>query len=82
MEQMEDAVTLNDPTDIALTFCDYLEPRIHGESGTWFRQGGAIDPLKGYPAVQALVDTIEAAVQVPVTMLGTGPQSVINIKRG
>lgn len=74
MDQLVDAVILNDPTELALTFCDYLEPRIHGESGKW-------DALKSYRSVEMMVNAIEDAAHVPVTMLGTGPHSVIELER-
>lgn len=59
MDQLVDAVILNDPTEIALTFCDYLQTQ------------------KG---VDAMVSAIEDAAHVPVTMLGVGPHSVIELE--
>lgn len=74
MEQLVDAVILNDPTEIALTFCDYLDPEIRGESGKRYH----VAPFR---PVAAMVDTMEDAAHVPVTMLGTGPHSVIELMR-
>lgn len=72
MEQLVDAVILNDPTEIALTFCDYLDPEIRNESGKRYH-------INAYPPVAAMVSVIEDAAHVPVTMLGTGPHSVIDL---
>lgn len=78
VDQVFEAAMLNGATEIALTFCDYLEPRIGGEStlhsGTWNKRD-----LSTYPEVRALVDRIEQTCAIPVTMLGTGPRTVIEL---
>ena len=56
-------------TEIALTFADYLDPRIKGET-EWDR--------RKYPAVTQFMERIEDATGIPVTMVGTGPHSVID----
>ena len=58
-DHLEEAVMLNGPTQIALTFCDHLDPDIR-------------DKLKITPRVQALIDKIEEVAQVPVTLVETG----------
>lgn len=74
VDQVREAVILNGATEIALTFCDYMDPRIAGESGSW-------NSLKTYPEVDRLVGLIEQVTEVPVKYLGTGPRSVINLSR-
>lgn len=71
MEQVEEAVILNGATEIALTFADYIDPTITGQ------RGGEVS-LRKWSAVQSLVEQIEEVTQVPVTMIGTGPHSVIH----
>ncbi len=58
-DHLEEAVMLNGPTQIALTFCDHLDPDIR-------------DKLKITPRVQGLIDKIEEVAQVPVTLVETG----------
>ena len=72
MEQIIEGVILNGATEIALTFCDYLDPSIAGESGVWG------EDLGEYEAVEELVLGIEQYTGVAVTMLGTGPDSVVH----
>jgi adenylosuccinate synthase len=79
MDQLHDACILNSPTEIALTFCDYLDgdfagcegPAVIGEEFTH----------NHYPAICELVEMIEASTGVPVTMLGTGPHHVVDLDR-
>ena len=71
MQQVRDAVRLNGLTEIALTFCDYLDPTMGGLQGE--------PPLRGI--VMDLVKEIEHEAGVPVTMLGTGPYTVIDTGR-
>lgn len=71
MEQVEEAVVLNGATEIALTFADYIDPNIAG------KHGGEVS-LRHWPKVQKLAEHIEEVTQVPVTMVGTGPHSVIH----
>lgn len=72
LEQIQKACVLNGATEIALMFCDYLEPSIAGECGQQFNL-----PLGRYSKVQELITLIEAATDTPVTILGTGPHSIL-----
>lgn len=78
LEQIIEAVRLNSATEIALTFCDYVDSRIAGQSsaaqGTW-------TSLSAYPDVEQMADAIEDATGIPVAYLGTGPASVIELDR-
>ena len=58
-ELLKEAVMLNGPTQIALTFCDHYDPVISNQ-------------LQLTPKVQALIDQIEEIAQVPVTLVETG----------
>jgi adenylosuccinate synthase len=58
MQQVVEAVNLNGATEIALTFCDYLDPDGRG--------------------VDAVVDSIELATDIPVRYLGYGPHTIID----
>jgi adenylosuccinate synthase len=71
MQQVVDAVNLCGATEIALTFCDYIDPTIRDVRE---RIGLALD----YTPVWRQVIDIEQVTGVPVTMLGTGPHSVID----
>lgn len=73
IEQVQEACYLNGATEIALTFMDYLDPMIGGERGDW-------DDLRGYPKISNFVSGVESETNVNVTMLGTGPNSVIHLK--
>lgn len=73
MKQLLDSCVLNDPTTIALTFADYIDPAIAGASG---RMTIVHLPKR----VRTFVETIEAIVGVPVSMIGTGPHSVIELR--
>jgi adenylosuccinate synthase len=75
--QAWEACKVNGATDVALTFCDYVDPSIHGLAGIWERNGKTI---KRYPKVLAMIDQLEYEAEAPVTMLGTGPHSVIDLK--
>lgn len=74
MEQVKEAVYLNGATELALTFADYLDPRIGGESGSW-----PSGTFESYPEVASFLADIEHQVDVPIKYLGTGPNSVINL---
>lgn len=67
------AAMLNGPTQIALTFCDHLDPNMKGRR----------DPTDLTPAVRDLIVEVEAACQAPVTLLDTGPRlgDVIDLAR-
>lgn len=75
MAQLMEAVILNRPDEIALTFCDYLEPDMASlsKSATW-------DELAQFDNLSGLVAEIQRISAVPVKMLGTGPHSIIDIK--
>lgn len=75
--QVIEAAALNGATEIALTFCDYLDRRIAGSDST---RSGEWTSLDAYPYVRELVHEIQDATGVPVTMLGTGPHSVVNLR--
>lgn len=77
-EQIYRSAYLNGATEIALTFCDYLDPRIAGSDS---RRSGVWTSLEAYPDIAGAVDRIERDTGVPVTMLGTGPHSVIHLRR-
>lgn len=70
-DQLEEAVVLNGATEIALTFCDYLSPRLHDVSDS-----NELDSDADY-RVFNLIDKIEEVADVPVSMIGTGPRSII-----
>lgn len=57
------AAMLNGPTQIALTFCDHLDPAIRGR-----RTAEAIGP-----EVRRVIGEVEHATGAPVTLLDTGP---------
>lgn len=71
MKQVLEAIYLNGATEIAVTFADYIDPEIAGKSGSHYRWDGP---------TWKLLDTIKKETTVPIRMLGTGPQSVINLK--
>ncbi|GIG69683.1 adenylosuccinate synthetase [Phytomonospora endophytica] len=60
---LEYAAMLNGPTQIALTFCDHLDPAMRGR-----RDASAITG-----EVRALMAEVEEATGAPVTLLDTGP---------
>lgn len=77
LDQVQEAVYLNGATEIALTFCDYLEPNLAGAKGP-----ARLDAeLAGYKNLRDLITEIEQYCGAPVTMLGTGPCTVIDIQR-
>ena len=65
---LEEAVMLNGPTQIALTFCDHFDPAI-------------ADSKDLTPAVARLIGEIEERTGVPVTMVETGKlfESVVDV---
>lgn len=72
MVQAMEAAVLNGATEIALTFCDYLDPDLADAKGDL--------PVPPAGPVARLVDEIEDACQIPVRYLGTGPHSVIHLR--
>jgi adenylosuccinate synthase len=72
-ELLEYATMLNGPTKIALTFCDHADPRMRGGR----------DRTDVTPAVQALVEQVEAVTCAPVVLLDTGPRlsDMIDLER-
>lgn len=77
--QAWEACKVNGATEIALTFADYIDPEILRGAGLWDYNRGAT--LRGFPKVQRMVDQLEYETEVPVTMLGTGPTTVIDLRR-
>lgn len=68
MRQAVEAVRINGATEIALTFADYLVPEM----------AGVQDPTTPFPRrLRNLIDDIQQATDVPVSMVGTGPNSLI-----
>lgn len=70
MNQVAEAALVNGATEIALTFCDYLDPRVAGRTSP---------PDTGASKLWSLVRQIEGRTGLPVTFLGTGPHSVIEL---
>lgn len=72
MEQVKEACILNGATEIALTFADYLEPKIYGQNSIDPDQisGGKLDQL---------FEQIEQETGVPVRFIGTGPKTVVEV---
>jgi adenylosuccinate synthase len=59
---LEEAVMLNGPTQLALTFCDHLDPAVTG----------ARTKADLTPPVRKLIDELEDRCQVPVTLCDCG----------
>ncbi len=68
IEQYVRACRINRPTEIALTFADYLDWSIH-------------DTHELSPPVYDFIDNIEKAAGIPVTMVNTGPHATIDFDR-
>lgn len=60
---LEEAVMLNGPTSLALTFCDHLDPAVRGA-----RSGADLTP-----PVRALIDELEERLSLPVSLCDCGP---------
>jgi adenylosuccinate synthase len=71
-DQVKQAARVNSATEIALTFADYLAPHVHGKAG--YISAEDFDQID---FVAPLVATIEAKAFTPVTMVGTGPDTVL-----
>ncbi len=75
IEQVAQAAWLNGTTQIALTFTDYLAPEMANRSGKM-----DFDEVKEISnELSELIARIELATQRPVTMLGTGPATVVTL---
>lgn len=72
IQQAIASVQINGASWIALTFCDYLDPKIAGVVG----YTGDLSP---YPEVKSMVETIQWMTGVGVKYLGTGPHSVLEV---
>jgi adenylosuccinate synthase len=78
LAQVRHAAMINGATEIALTFCDYVDPAIAGVDFIGATASKRVVETR-YPKVWEMIDRIEEAVQLPVTMLGTGPHSVTDL---
>lgn len=76
LPQIAESAALNGATEIALTFTDYLAPGIAAQHGPASKNEVGMRWSK----VAAYVSDIEEATGVPVTMLGTGPDTVIELE--
>lgn len=65
-ELVRRAIMLNRPSEIALTFADYVHPGIAGRT----------DPAEIPSRVFSWLEKLEARLGVPISMVGTGPDSV------
>lgn len=74
VEQVRRAAVINGATEIAMTFGDYMSPRLAGATNA-----GELDADSAWDVLR-LIDEVEAACEIPVTMLGTGPHSVIDLE--
>ena len=68
-QQLREAVRINGATEVAITFADYLDSGIAGVRGLHTQ-------LDAWPVVQRFLRGID---DMPVTMLGTSPDSVIDL---
>lgn len=60
------ACQVNRPTEIALTFADYLDWSVHGAE-------------RITPRVETFIEIIEEIAGVPVTLVKTGPQTTVDL---
>lgn len=77
LDQVAEAALHNSATDIALTFCDYLDPALTGVTGSWDWKRLA----RTSPAVFDLVESIQEETDTPVRYLGTGPHHIIELEQ-
>lgn len=72
----ETACGLNAPTEIALTFADYIDPDVYGVRGT-------VEGLEGIPSEKLLEFIAERPpiLKDKLKYVGTGPDSVIEVTR-
>lgn len=59
------SVQVNRPTEIALTFADYIDWSVHNKN-------------KLTDKVQNFIDLLEGSGKIPVTLVGTGPNTIID----
>lgn len=69
LTQLWEAARLNSATEVALTFCDYVQPELRGRTDV------RDDELNS--GLAQLILDIETEVGLPVTYLGTGPHSIV-----
>lgn len=71
LTQVVEAVKLNSASSIALTFADYVAPKLAGKTKWDLTEDPSMVKLR------KLIEDIERKTGVPVVYLGTGPNSVI-----
>ena len=71
-ELFEQACTLNAPTQIALTFADYIDPNLYEESSDE-------KIMESKPLKEFITGKIPSGL---VRYIGTGPKTVVEIKGG
>lgn len=62
---------LNSPTEIALTFADYIDPSIFGCDSP--------DKVTNSPAIHDMVEMIERISHTKVKYIGTGPKTMVEV---
>lgn len=67
-EGFKRACQVNRPTEIALTFADYLDWSVHEK-----------ETIGDSVRVQSFVDRLKEIAQVPVTLVKTGPQTTVDL---
>lgn len=73
-ELFKQSCLLNAPTEIALTFADYVDPHIYDSSDA--------DVVMGSAALNRFLDNNLAGYQTKLKYIGTGPHSVVEVPRG
>jgi adenylosuccinate synthase len=71
------AARLNGATEFALTFCDYLDPAMNALRSRKRPLRAMPEATKHWPKVHELIEQIEHATRVPVTILGCGPDHIV-----
>lgn len=72
-QQIRHACLVNGATEIALMFADYLAPELRDAAGAITAQEFSV-----YDRVGPMVDRIEDETQTPVSMIGTGPATILD----
>jgi adenylosuccinate synthase len=67
-DQLVEAAQVNGATEVALTFADYVDPEVAGE-----RRLASSDVID-------LVEAIGGMSRAPVTLVGTGPRTMIDLR--
>lgn len=67
-QQYIEACRVNRPTEIALTFADYLDPSVYQSS-----------TIEGSYEVMAFIERLENLYDAPVSLVNTGPNSTIDL---